>query len=69
MAHEDEGKLCCTISPVAAEIRVREHEGRSRILLDGSIPGWGVIANRQLPDRLWMLERVIREQCAEPQSL
>ena len=66
-AHEDATKLCCTISPVAAEIRVREQEGRSRIQLDVSIPGWGMIPNHQLPGRLRMLERVIREQCAEPQ--
>jgi hypothetical protein len=64
-AREDSTKLCCTISPVKAEIRVRECDGRVQIQLDGSIPGWGPIASRQLPDRLQLLERVIREGCAE----
>ena len=59
---EDATRLCCTISPVSAEIWViEEGPSRVRIRLDGSVPGWGIIASRQLSDRLRMLERVIRE--------
>jgi hypothetical protein len=67
VAHEDATKLSCTISPVKAEIRVREQNPRrAQIQLDGWVAGWGPIANRQLPDRLRMLERVIRKHCARP---
>lgn len=59
---EDATRLCCTISPVSVEIRVRENgPSHVEVQLDGSVPGWGMIASRQLRDRLAMLERMIRE--------
>lgn len=46
---EDATRLCCTISPVRAGIRVLEESpSRVRIRIDGSVPGWGIIASRQL---------------------
>ena len=60
-AREDMTRLCCRESPVKVEIRVREDDARRvQIRLDGWVAGWGPIANRQLPDRLRMLERTIR---------
>ena len=66
VVREDATRLCCTISPVSAEIRVVDEDpGTVRIDLDGSVPGWGIIASRQLTDRMAALERLVRESCAQ----
>src|SRR4051812_3021837 len=68
-AYEDATRLCCRQAPVKVEIRVREDDAeRVHIRLDGWVPGWGPIANGQLPNRLQMLERTIREHGSASRS-
>ena len=65
LAKEDPAHLCCTIAPVTTEIHISEVDrGRTRVQLDASVAGWGLIAGRQLTDRLMTLERKIFEQSA-----
>jgi hypothetical protein len=62
-AYEDLSRLTCKQSPVKVEIRTSQDEAEHvEVQLDGWVAGWGPIANRQLPDRLQMLERTIRER-------
>jgi hypothetical protein len=61
-AREDVTRLCCKQAPVTVQISVREQDSGTEIRLEGRLPGWGPIPSRQLPDRLRMLERTIRER-------
>jgi hypothetical protein len=64
-ARESTDRLSCRESPVKVGIHLHQDDAeRVAIHLDGWVAGWGPIANRQLPDRLRMLERTIRERCA-----
>lgn len=68
-ARESMDRLSCKESPAKVGIRLRQDDvERVEIQLDGWVAGWGPIANRQLPDRLRMLERTIRERCSSVRS-
>jgi hypothetical protein len=62
-ARESLDRLSCKQSPVKVGVRIRQDQAeRVEVQLDGWVAGWGPIAGRQLPDRLQMLERTIRER-------
>ena len=60
IAWEDPVKLCCSMSPVKAQIGVTDRgDDSTRVEIEVSVPGFGPVPKRQLADRSAGLEQRI----------